>query len=123
MRFAVLSSEAERRDGLKALLRQINRQARFCEARDWAQTYRALRRAPVELLVVDWHDAMRAFEVRAALAEHPGLRVAVLIDDASAARVRPLMDEGGEPEADRAAAGTRTGRRTLRTSFRVSARQ
>jgi DNA-binding NarL/FixJ family response regulator len=95
MRFAVLSSEAERRDGLKALLRQINRQARFCEARDWAQTYRALRRAPVELLVVDWHDAMRAFEIRAALAEHPGLRVAVLVDDASAARIRPLMDEGG----------------------------
>jgi DNA-binding NarL/FixJ family response regulator len=95
MRFAVLSTEAERRDGLKALLRQINRQARFCEARDWTQIYRALRRAPVELLVVDWHDAMRAFEVRAALAEHPGLRVAVLIDDASAARVRPLMDECG----------------------------
>jgi hypothetical protein len=96
MRFAVLSTEAERRDGLKALLRQINRQARFCEARDWTQIYRALRRAPVELLVVDWHDAMRAFEVRAA---------------------------HDEPEADRAAAGTRTGRRTLRTSFRVSARQ
>ncbi|PTB19316.1 DNA-binding response regulator [Trinickia symbiotica] len=94
MRFAVLGSEAERRDGLKALLRQINRHARFCEARDWTQACRALRRAPVDLLVVDWHDAMRVSEVRALIAEQPGLRVAVFVDDASASRVRLLMDEG-----------------------------
>jgi hypothetical protein len=29
MRFSVLNSDAERRDGLKALLRQIDRTARF----------------------------------------------------------------------------------------------
>lgn len=94
MRFAVLGSEAERRDGLKALLRQINRHARFCEARDWAQACRALRRTPVDLLVVDWHDAMRVSDVRALVAEQQGLRVAVFVDDASASRVRILMDEG-----------------------------
>lgn len=94
MRFAVLSAEAERRDGLKALLRQINRQARFCEARDWAQSCRALRRMPAELLVIDWHDGMRVSDVRAAITEHPGMRVAIFVDDASPGRVRPLMDEG-----------------------------
>jgi DNA-binding NarL/FixJ family response regulator len=94
MRFAVLGSEAERRDGLKALLRQINRHARFCEARDWAQACRALRRMPVDLLVVDWHDAMRVSEVRVLFAEQRGLRMAMIVDDASPCRVHPLMDEG-----------------------------
>jgi DNA-binding NarL/FixJ family response regulator len=94
MRFAVLSSEAERRDGLKALLRQIDRQARFCEARDWAQASRALRRLPADLLVVDWQDTMRLVEVRALLAEHQGPRVAAFVDDASPSRVRPLFDAG-----------------------------
>ncbi|HTI16126.1 MAG TPA: response regulator transcription factor [Trinickia sp.] len=94
MRFAVLGSEAERRDGLKALLRQINRHARFCEARDWVQACRALRRMPVELLVVDWHDEMRVSDVRALVAEQRALRLAVFVDDASPCRVRQLMDEG-----------------------------
>lgn len=94
MRFAVLSSEAERRDGLKALLRQINRQARFCEARDWLQLHRALQRMPADLLVVDWQDAMRVAEMRAQLRADPRMRVAIFVDDASAARIRTLMDEG-----------------------------
>jgi len=94
MRFAVLSSEAERRDGLKALLRQIDRQARFCEARDWAQASRAMRRLPPELIVVDWQDPMRLGSVRALQAEYPGLRVAAFVDDISPSRVRALVDAG-----------------------------
>ncbi|HTH77153.1 MAG TPA: response regulator transcription factor [Trinickia sp.] len=94
MRFAVLSLEAERRDGLKALLRQIDRQARFCEARDWPQASRTMRRLPVELLVVDWQDSMRTGSVRALLAEDPRLRVAVFVDDTAASRVRTLVDAG-----------------------------
>ena len=94
MRFAVLSPEAERRDGLKALLRQIDRQARFCEARDWMHASRTMRRVPTELLVVDWQDPMRASAVRALLAEYPRLRIAAFVDDISAARVRTLVDAG-----------------------------
>ncbi|WP_206953016.1 helix-turn-helix transcriptional regulator [Trinickia acidisoli] len=94
MRFAVLSSAAERRDGLKALLRQIDRQARFCEARDWTHASRAMRRVPTELLVVDWQDPMRACSVRALLAEYPRLRVAAFVDDIAPARVRTLVDAG-----------------------------
>lgn len=94
MRFAVLSSEAERRDGLKALLRQIDRQARFCEARDWAHASRAMRPVPPELLVVDWQDPMRACAVRALLAEYPRLRIAAFVDGIVPGRVRTLVGAG-----------------------------
>lgn len=94
MRFAVLSSEAERRDGLKALLRQIDRHARFCEARDWAHLGRTMRRVPTELIVVDWQDPMRVSAVRALLAEYPRLRVAAFVDDIAPERVRTLVDAG-----------------------------
>jgi DNA-binding NarL/FixJ family response regulator len=94
MRFAVLSPEAERRDGLKALLRQIDRQARFCEARDWTQVARAMRRLLPSLLVVDWQDSMRAASVRAVQAEYPHLRVAAFVDDITPARVRTLVEAG-----------------------------
>jgi len=94
MRFTVLNSVAERRDGLKALLRQIDRQARFSEAQDWRHADRTLRRLKPDLLVIDWEDWMRINDARALLAAHPALPVAVLTDDASPARVRMLIDEG-----------------------------
>ena len=94
MRFSVLNSDAERRDGLKALLRQIDRQARFSEAPDWRQTDRMLRRHRSDLLVVDWQAWMQTTDIRELLAEHPGLPVAVLTDHASLAGVRALLDEG-----------------------------
>jgi ATP-dependent protease HslVU (ClpYQ) peptidase subunit len=71
MRFSVLNSEAERREGLKALLRQIDRQARFSEAQDWRQADRTLRRLRPDLLVIDWEDWMRISDARALFAAHP----------------------------------------------------
>jgi len=94
MRFTVLNSVAERRDGLKALLRQIERQARFSEAQDWRHADRTLRRLKPDLLVIDWEDWMRINDARALFAAHPTVPVAVLTDDASPARVRVLIDEG-----------------------------
>jgi DNA-binding NarL/FixJ family response regulator len=94
MRFSVFNSDAERRDGLKALLRQIDRQARFNEAQDWRQVDRALRRHPPDLLVIDWQDWMSAAEVRRLLAEHTGLRIAVLTDDISRKSAHRLLDIG-----------------------------
>ena len=94
MRFSVLNSDAERRDGLKALLRQIDRQARFNEAQDWRQVDRALRRQLPDLLIIDWQDWMSPMEIRRLLAEHPSLRVAVLTDDTSPKCVRNLLDKG-----------------------------
>ncbi len=94
MRFSLLNSDAERREGLKALLRQIDRKARFNEAQDWRQADRALRRHQPDLLVIDWQDWMSAADARVLLADHPGVPVAVLTDDTSPACVRGLVDKG-----------------------------
>lgn len=94
MRFSVLNSDAERRDGLKALLRQIDRQARFNEAQDWRQVDRALRRQAPDLLVIDWQGWMCSAAVSRLLAEHPGLRIAVLTGDTSPECVCDLLDKG-----------------------------
>ena len=69
MRFVVLNPDAERREGLKALLRQIDRRARFNDAPDWRSAERAMQRFTPNLIVIDWHDgtlATRFGEVRAA---------------------------------------------------------
>ncbi|MFL9964413.1 response regulator transcription factor [Paraburkholderia sediminicola] len=94
MRFSILNSNAERRDGLKALLRQIDRLARFTEAQDWRQIERTFKRHRPDLLVVDWQDWMTVADARELLSYFPDLRVAVLTDNMSPATVRALMDEG-----------------------------
>ncbi|MGH8779168.1 LuxR C-terminal-related transcriptional regulator [Paraburkholderia sp.] len=94
MRFSVLNSDAERRDGLKALLRQIDRQARFVEAQDWRQADHALQRHRFDLFVIDWQDWMRLADIRELLVAHPGQPVAILTDHASPASARALFDEG-----------------------------
>ncbi|MGF6759659.1 LuxR C-terminal-related transcriptional regulator [Paraburkholderia sp. GAS334] len=94
MRFTVFNPEAERREGLKALLRQIDRQARFSEAQDWRHADRALRRLKPDLLVIDWENGMRIADARALFAAHRAVPVAVLTDDASPGIVRALIDEG-----------------------------
>lgn len=94
MRFSVLNSNAERRDGLKALLRQIDRHARFNEAQDWRQVGRTLRRQQPDLLVIDWQNWMSINEVRRLFADAPGLRIAVMSDDTSFEFVRDLLRDG-----------------------------
>ena len=94
MRFSILNSNAERRDGLKALLRQIDRLARFTEAQDWRQIERAFKRYRPDLLVIDWQDWMSTADARDLLSQYPDLRIAVLTDDISPSVVRELMDEG-----------------------------
>lgn len=94
MRFSILNSNAERRDGLKALLRQIDRLARFSEAQDWRQIERALKRQRPDLLVIDWQDWMSVPDTRRLLSLYPDLRIAVLTDQISPTTVRDLMDEG-----------------------------
>jgi DNA-binding NarL/FixJ family response regulator len=94
MRFSILNSNAERRDGLKALLRQIDRLARFTEAQDWRQIERTFKRHKPDLLVIDWQDWMSTADARDLLSHYPDLRIAVLTDDISPTTVRELMDEG-----------------------------
>src|ERR1700754_856766 len=94
MRFSLLNSDAERREGLKALLRQIDRKARFNEAQDWRQADRVLRRHPPELLVIDWQEWMTIRDARGLFADHPHVPVAVLVDDTSPDCVRDLVETG-----------------------------
>jgi DNA-binding NarL/FixJ family response regulator len=94
MRFSLLNSDAERRDGLKALLRQIDRTARFTEAQDWRQVTRAIKRQQPDLLAIDWQDWMAVAEVYRLLDDDPSLRIAVLSDDTSPEFVRGLLDKG-----------------------------
>ncbi|MGF6815085.1 DNA-binding NarL/FixJ family response regulator [Paraburkholderia atlantica] len=94
MRFAILNSNAERRDGLKALLRQIDRLARFTEADEWRLLERPFKRYRPDLVVIDWENWMSVAQVRALLSHFPDLRISVLTDGTLPALVRALMDEG-----------------------------
>ncbi|NML33149.1 response regulator transcription factor [Paraburkholderia antibiotica] len=94
MRFSILNSNAERRDGLKALLRQIDRLARFTEADNWRLLARPFKRYRPDLVVIDWENWMTVADVRTLLSHYPDLRVSVLTDGTVPALVRALMDEG-----------------------------
>jgi DNA-binding NarL/FixJ family response regulator len=95
MRFAVFNPDAERREGLKALLRQIDRRARFSDAPDWRSAERATQRFTTNLFVVDWHSGIRAGELRHFANRHRSLPIAVIVDGAEPpSAVRTLLDEG-----------------------------
>lgn len=95
MIFCVLNEQPERREGLKALLRQVNRQATALDARDWRQAERVLARASPDLLVIDWQSpAMQSRDLTLFLRDHPRLPAAVLADDAAADAVTTFMHAG-----------------------------
>ncbi|GAB6849001.1 helix-turn-helix transcriptional regulator [Paraburkholderia kururiensis] len=94
MRFAVFNPDAERREGLKALLRQIDRQARFMDVVDWRSADRAVRHCTLDLIVIDWHEGMRLGDVQAFVSAYPRLRLAVVIDRGSPGLARSLIDKG-----------------------------
>jgi DNA-binding NarL/FixJ family response regulator len=95
MRFAVFNPDAERREGLKALLRQIDRRARFNDAPDWRSAERAMQRFTPNLLVIDWHEGILPGELRHFANRHRTLPIAVLVDRAEPPHsVRAVLDEG-----------------------------
>ncbi|NIE68916.1 response regulator transcription factor [Burkholderia sp. Ax-1719] len=95
MRFAVFNPDAERREGLKALLRQIDRRARFNDAPDWRSAERAMQRFSPNLLVIDWHEGILPGELRHFANRHKTLPIAVLVDrNEPPHRVRAILDEG-----------------------------
>jgi len=94
MRFLVLNSDAERRDGLKALLRQIDRHAGYNDAPDGLQARLLLRHQRFDLVAVDWHDIRRLADLQALCKACAPAPVAVLIDDATPEVVQRLFDCG-----------------------------
>jgi DNA-binding NarL/FixJ family response regulator len=94
MKFTIVNSEAERREGLKALLRHIDRRARFNEAKDWRQAASAILRLEPDMIVIDWHEAMRMADLRTLLNAFPKIPAAIIVDEASTAQVRLLLSAG-----------------------------
>lgn len=94
MKFTIINSEAERREGLKALLRHIDRRAVFSEAKDWRHALKAIALLDPDMLVIDWHDDMRMADLRALLRKFPKIPTAIVVDEASPVQVRLLLNAG-----------------------------
>ncbi len=94
MRFMVLSPDAERRDGLKALLRQIDRRNGYNEAKDWRQAIRLVEQNSFDMIVVDSPKGFHRRDLRALCEAAAPSPVAVLVDDMPGAEINELFDTG-----------------------------
>jgi len=94
MRFLVLNSDAERRDGLKTLLRQIDRHASINDAPDGFQARRLLRTQRFDLVAIDWLDVGRISELQALGNACSPTPVAVLVDDISPEAIQRFFNYG-----------------------------
>ncbi|MDF3085091.1 response regulator transcription factor [Burkholderia sola] len=94
MRFLVLNSDAERRDGLKTLLRQIDRHASINDAPDGFQARRLLRTQRFDLVAIDWLDVGRISELQALGNACSPTPVAVLVDDIAPEAIQRFFNYG-----------------------------
>ncbi|VWD60607.1 XRE family transcriptional regulator [Burkholderia lata] len=94
MRFLILNSDAERRDGLKALLRQIDRHASINDAPDSFQARRLLRNQRFDLVVIDWLDVGRLSELQALCSACSPTPIAVLVDETSPEAIKRFFHYG-----------------------------
>ncbi|MBU9178092.1 LuxR C-terminal-related transcriptional regulator [Burkholderia gladioli] len=96
MRFLVLSPDAERRDGLKALLRQIDRHGGYNDAKDWRQAMRVVRQHSFDMIVVDAPHGPRLGDLHALCEASAPTPVAVLVDDTSATAAQEQFATGAQ---------------------------
>ncbi len=95
MKFFVLDDQPERCEGLKTLLRQIDRHAKFTEAQNWQQVMHILRFGLPDLLVIDGQSHwMQVANLVNALREYPTLQVAILSDVTDSEIVDSLLHMG-----------------------------
>jgi DNA-binding NarL/FixJ family response regulator len=94
MKFTLINAHAERREGLKALLRQIDRQGQFNEAKDWRQARHAIARLDPDLIVIDWQDSMQPADLHDLLRDFAGIPAAILVDDVTHGHARRLLMAG-----------------------------
>ncbi|BAN23474.1 LuxR family transcriptional regulator [Caballeronia insecticola] len=94
MKINIIGSDAERRAGLKTLLRRIARQAQFSEAKDWRQARTALKRSIPDMIVIDWAPDLRTADLQKLLDDTPRVPVAVMVDRCGAPLVYALMNAG-----------------------------
>ncbi|SAK80088.1 transcriptional regulator [Caballeronia fortuita] len=98
----IIGSDAERRAGLRTLLRRVARQAQFTEAKDWKQARSALKRSTPDMIVIDWTPESRTADLQLLLDEAPGVPAAIVVDRCSAALVYALMSVGAKGVIPRA---------------------
>jgi DNA-binding NarL/FixJ family response regulator len=94
MKFTLINSNAERREGLKTLLRHIDRQGQFNEAKDWRQARHAVARLKPDLIVIDWQEGMKPSDLHDLLCLCPGVPTAVVVDDVTGGHARRLLMAG-----------------------------
>jgi hypothetical protein len=85
--------DAERRDGLKVLLRQIDRHATINDAPDGFQARRLLRTERFDLVAINWPDVGRHGELQA-LCSACATPVAVMVDESTPAAIQRFYDYG-----------------------------
>ncbi|KDR25841.1 MULTISPECIES: response regulator transcription factor [Caballeronia] len=90
----IIGSDAERRAGLKTLLRRVARQAQFIEAKDWRQARSALKRSSPDMIVIDWAPELRTGDLQILLDDAPDVPAAIMVDRCGAALVYALMSVG-----------------------------
>jgi DNA-binding NarL/FixJ family response regulator len=94
MKITIIGADAERRAGLKTLVRRVVRQARFYEAQDWQEARALHKRNRPEMIVIDWTPVLHPLDLQALLGEYPGIPAAVVIDQPTAPQVFMLMAAG-----------------------------
>jgi DNA-binding NarL/FixJ family response regulator len=94
MKINIIGSDAERRAGLRTLLRRIARQALFADSKEWRHARSALRLSTPDMIVIDWAPDLRIGDLQTVLDEVPRVPAAVMIDRCSAALVYSLMNAG-----------------------------
>ncbi|WP_250451771.1 response regulator transcription factor [Caballeronia sp. ATUFL_M2_KS44] len=94
MKIIIMGSDAERRAGLKTLLRRVARQAQFTEAKDWRQAASVMKRCQASMIVIDWTETSRASELETLLDHAPGVPAAIMVDRCGAAQVYMLLGAG-----------------------------
>ncbi|WP_277184839.1 response regulator transcription factor [Caballeronia sp. BR00000012568055] len=95
MKINVMGPNAERRAGLKTLLRRVARQAQFYESIEWPpQPELHGRGDKPDMIVIDWTPGMRPMELQALLSTMPEVPAAIMIDRPTAAQVLMLLAAG-----------------------------
>jgi DNA-binding NarL/FixJ family response regulator len=94
MKINIMGADAERRQGLKTLLRRVARQAQYQEVTDWHQARAAQSRSRPDMIVIDWAQELHPLELQTLLRENPGLPAAVMIDQPAVTEVYMLMSAG-----------------------------
>jgi DNA-binding NarL/FixJ family response regulator len=94
MNITIIGANAERRVGMKTLVRRVVRQASFYETTDWKQTHASLKRHRPDMIVVDWTSTSNPVDLHVLLNKLPGIPTAVLIDQPTTNQVFMLMAAG-----------------------------